>query len=1539
MKKGKGKTKSEKVRTSLLFTFSLLLFTFAARAEFDSSRLGVCSWTWHSSMTNVLEQMAADGRYNGMQLALAPWLGIDNTGTYFGDQEGAEVWELIKQKIKVREINVMSTMINFPKEDYSTLSSITNTQGYMYGVAEDWPDADEQWAANLRYTAKAAELTKELGVQYLTTEAGFICIDPEVMFNRMKEACAVCQKEGVTLLIESGPQHSQFMTNLLTRLNNAGVDNVGVNFDPGDTELFDAEDPVESYRAMKPWIRQIHVKDCMRFGLGGRYAWNEDCVWGEGLVSRLDFGGCHTFLNTVKNDHELDDVNILYERMTTDPTLMAAREKEVKLAMDRIIDQMTEPEGTPGNPWSVGAERGTVLAYREGNKVVFSGHGTMRDFCETVPAPWGTSVTAAEFGPQVGTIGANAFKGCDLWSLTMRGNPPTIGEGNDFTRAQVSVRVDAFEKFREAEGWKNLNIHAVVPVPYDCVKGVKKLAPFLHEIWFREEYESPTDEAYTTVPDVIPGFSCTSVRNGRYYGRNMDYYLSDVSSFIVHIPAKYDPDPKKCRLASVGVASQNAVREDGVTNGLYTASYDTLPEIMYDGINECGVIINNNVVPRYDCGTLTGTNPEGEPLHVIYLIRYVLDHATNALHAVELIKSRDLVGMAGPEYLLHWMVADPQGDTYVVEIINSKVVARKMDINSNFNWNWDNENQCAVDDDYAAAHGRDRKDYPIPYSNNVDVATIGKYYTPHAEGIERFNIVHEHYDEGATFEGMFNLMRRVQYTKLGDPDNLPIWLSDFSGDSSVTNLYDLYRTNYAGLMAALAPAFAWSQEVFAHKEEFRKKNSGEWQTVHNTTYDFEQKAFRIAVQEDYEHTFDFFLVDRRGTKADPWLVGKEGLDSVKAYLDDGKLIVEGHGTMRDFCETAPAPWGAGIREAQFGPQVMGIGANAFRGCDISQLEMRGNPPALGAGNDFSSAEIGVRADALAKFVAADGWRALESRIRPRPFVYEWEKVRTLAPFLHEVWYNMNYGSPLDGGAYTNLPDVLPAFSCTAVRNGNYLGRNLDSFLDDIPAFIVHMPAKYAPEPAINRLASVGATQHPALHEDGVTDGQYTASYECIPEMMYDGINECGVVVEQNVAPRGDCGESEETKAEDRESSLFNIYVTRYVLDHATNAAHGVELIKSRNIVDVKGAAYLLHWMIADPQETYVVEIVTNAVVARKMDIMTNFNLNWDNVNKCAIDDDYVAANGGWARADYPKPYDTNNVSLAQIDKYYTPHSDGVERFCVMRDHYDDGRTFEGMFSLLRRVQYTKLGDPENRPMWLSDFSASYSSITDFYGLYRTNVVELMARLDPMFAWSQEVFAHKEHYRTQNTHEWQTVYNATYDIEKRMFRIAAQEDYAHTFDIYLVPRPEGSELNPWAVGPDGRKYDVAAWTNGTGGLVLEGAGPVATMPWRGDEEISELVKDKGVEGVQSIIGSLPGLEYVNGLTREEFTAAALGFVKADNFSTINVENGEAKLGVVVSRSDELGESADWKPVSTNEVTVPAPGEQGFFIVAPVAPSDY
>ena len=116
---------------------------------------------------------------------------------------------------------------------------------------------------------------------------------------------------------------------------------------------------------------------------------------------------------------------------------------------------------------------------------------------------------------------------------------------------------------------------------------------------------------------------------------------------------------------------------------------------------------------------------------------------------------------------------------------------------------------------------------------------------------------------------------------------------------------------------------------------------------------------------------------------------------------------------------------------------------------------------------------------------------------------------------------------------------------------------------------------------------------------------------------------------------------------------------------------------------------------------------------------------------------------------------------------------------------------------------------------------------------------------------------------------------------------------------------------------------------------EGTGTVASMPWAENwEGITKLIKSEGVGNVDELVGSLPNLMTVNGLTLEDFGNAIRGFVAADGFSAIAVTNGVATLDVVIGRSDSLGESAEWTPVSTNTVEVPAPGEQGFFIVSPL-----
>ena len=338
-----------------------------------NDQVGVCSWTWHSDMATALAEMQADGRYNGMQLALAPWLGIDSMSLYFGGKESSEMWDFIKEKIASGELNVMATMINFPKEDYTSLTTITNTMGYMYGVADGASDADEQWATNLFLTAEAARLSKELGVDTLTTEAGFICIDENLMFERMKEVCMTCAVHGVQILIESGPQTSLFLTNLLVNLEKEGYTNVGINFDPGDTQLFfsyealNHETPTDSYAIMKPWIRMVHVKDCKL----DRPAWNEDCVWGDGIVSQMDFndwakvGGQveRPFLEQLAAEGYMG--NILYERLSGDATLTPERKAEITLAMDRIFGALPAPIAAESDEFTVDLRTSVELAEGE----------------------------------------------------------------------------------------------------------------------------------------------------------------------------------------------------------------------------------------------------------------------------------------------------------------------------------------------------------------------------------------------------------------------------------------------------------------------------------------------------------------------------------------------------------------------------------------------------------------------------------------------------------------------------------------------------------------------------------------------------------------------------------------------------------------------------------------------------------------------------------------------------------------------------------------------------------------------------------------------------------------------------------------------------------------------------------------------------------------------------------------------------------------------------------------------------------------------
>jgi sugar phosphate isomerase/epimerase len=171
-------------------------------------------------------------------------------------------------------------MISFPGEDYSSIAIIRDTGGYV-------PDKD--WPLRKQLTIQAAKLTKELGVNWLTTHIGFVPPSShekyEVMITRVREIAAALGEQGLALLMETGQEED---TELLQFLNDLAVRNIHINFDPANMILYGAGDPIEAVQTLGRHIRHVHIKDGILSKQPG-VIWGEEVPFGHGQVGPRRF--------------------------------------------------------------------------------------------------------------------------------------------------------------------------------------------------------------------------------------------------------------------------------------------------------------------------------------------------------------------------------------------------------------------------------------------------------------------------------------------------------------------------------------------------------------------------------------------------------------------------------------------------------------------------------------------------------------------------------------------------------------------------------------------------------------------------------------------------------------------------------------------------------------------------------------------------------------------------------------------------------------------------------------------------------------------------------------------------------------------------------------------------------------------------------------------------------------------------------------------------------------------------------------------------
>lgn len=348
---------------------------------------------------------------------------------------------------------------------------------------------------------------------------------------------------------------------------------------------------------------------------------------------------------------------------------------------------------------------------------------------------------------------------------------------------------------------------------------------------------------------------------------------------------------------------------------------------------------------------------------------------------------------------------------------------------------------------------------------------------------------------------------------------------------------------------------------------------------------------------------------------------------------------------------------------------------------------------------------------------------------------------------------------------------LTGFSCSAVQNGQYRGRNYDWTYADTDLCIIHSTVTE------NRPhASVGVADMSFMVND---DGSY--NYAKLPFVTVDGINDAGVCIQVNVMPYGENGELSHT--ETTEDDLAGPRVNRYILDYAVSVEDALTLLKDKDIYSEMGTAEELHWMLSGPAsktdstiKTVVIEVfpdglhITEKFVDDKP-IMTNINV-----------------------SNFDGTADTVGLGL------------GYERWQILDEYYDQANSVMGTFDLMEKVFFSKMYDLYGDRFWYSEYNGTdltnyydaqtlksilgedtYNFYMDNYGgVYYTSALwdgekTINGDISRTGILSPVVERAAKTYNAQNMENaslWITIHTSVYDLENLTLDIQIRESQDH-----------------------------------------------------------------------------------------------------------------------------------------------------------------
>lgn len=174
----------------------------------------------------------------------------------------------------------------------------------------------------------------------------------------------------------------------------------------------------------------------------------------------------------------------------------------------------------------------------------------------------------------------------------------------------------------------------------------------------------------------VQGFGCSTISvpanngNGYFFGRNFDWDNCNALIMVSHPASAY---------ASISTVNTDFIKQAAgipITDQILKTAAIYAP---LDGMNEKGLCVSVNMIQD---GATIDQNTDKPDITTTTAIRLLLDKAATVDEAIELLESYDMHASFG--YMVHFAVADADGNSVAIEYINNVMSVVETPILTNF---------------------------------------------------------------------------------------------------------------------------------------------------------------------------------------------------------------------------------------------------------------------------------------------------------------------------------------------------------------------------------------------------------------------------------------------------------------------------------------------------------------------------------------------------------------------------------------------------------------------------------------------------------------------------------------------------------------------------------------------------------------------------------------------------------------------------------------------------------------------------------------